>query len=115
MKYVKAALRSLLILVYGYLASYYFSGFLNVAFNFSKGIANNPDGVITVPIGILIVLVILLVNVLLVRYIFKSTGMSKIEKWVNIVLFALATAIGTYLTLYSWNTFFSCLLWHLTH
>lgn len=115
MKNVKTVLRSLLILVYGTLVACYFPAFLNMAFNFSKGIANNPDGVITAPIGALIVLGILLVDVLLIRHTIKSPGMSKKEKWVNIVLFMLATAIGTYLTLYSWNTFFSCFLWLLAH
>ena len=115
MSKAKFFLKYLLLLVYAGLSSLYTPSNLNIAFNFSHGIANNPDGIISVPIGIAIILTILTIDVLIVVKTAKSKNISKLKKVFFILSFIIIKIICLTLDQNGWRNFIYCLEFKLTH
>ena len=115
MQNLKKAICYLFSLVYGVLAAYWFPVALLIAFNFTKGIANNPDGEIAIPFGILLGLFLLAGAVIFCICIIRAKLLRNAEKWICLALFALSIMVGTFFVLYVWEEFFYCLTWHINH
>lgn len=88
---------------------------LLIAFNYTKGIANNPDGDVTRPIGIVVGLLLLVGIFFFVRSIIKTRLLRTAEKWICFSVLFLSMIVGTVPVLYVWDEFFYCLTWHVNH
>lgn len=93
-------------LIIGFISSYYFESFLSMAFNLTKGVSENPEGKIFMPLGVIIILTILTVTFLTIKKVFKSTVYHKTEKFIFMFLLILVWIVGTILTLDYWRNFF---------
>lgn len=60
---------------------------LMLSFNLSKGPVNNPDGVIFIPVGIIMLLAFLAVDILIIVKTAKSNNLSRTEKLVSVLVF----------------------------
>ena len=82
--------------------------FLLIAFNFMKGIQTNDDGKMFIPIGIILVVATVAINIFLTAKILKTY-----KKPAHIIFFYLALVIIFFITFtltYSaWYEFFRCL------
>ena len=56
MQKLKIILRTILCVVYGWLSGVCVPAFIAIAFNLTKGVGNNPDGIMFIPLGILLLL-----------------------------------------------------------
>lgn len=108
---LKNLLKILLCIVYGFFSAYYTAAFLNVAFNFTHGAANNPDGTLSIPIGIVILLAILMIDIVIIVKTLKSSNMSKLEKALTISLFVVVKTIGLMMDQNGWKNFIHCFKW----
>ncbi len=115
MRTIKKSIYYVIGLVYGAFAAYWFPTMLLIAFNYTKGIANNPDGDFARPIGIVLGLLLLVGLFIFGRSVIKTRLLRKTEKWICFSVFALSIIIGTVPVLYVWEEFFYCLTWYLNH
>ena len=111
MSKIRFFIKSLLLIVYGGFSSIYMPSFLNVVFNFTHGVANNPDGTISIPFGIIILLVILTIDILIILKTFKSNNMTKLEKAIIFLLFITIKFIGLTVDKNGWSNFIDCFKW----
>ncbi len=100
-------LKYLVCLTYSFISAMYTAGFLNLAFHFSHGIANNPDGVVGIPIGVLALLAFIAIDIVIVVKIVKSKAMVKPEKILFLWLFLLEKFLGFMVDQDGWANF-----WH---
>ena len=107
----KILLKNILHTIYGFFSACYTPSFLNVTFNFTHGIANNPDGAIFILFGIIIILSILAIDISIIVKNIKSYTMSKTEKVVTIFLFVLIKFIGLMVDKDGWRNFIHCFEW----
>lgn len=108
---LKTILKYLLCMSYGVFSSIYTPSFLSVAFNFTHGAANNPDGELSIPIGIVILLTIITIDILIIVKTIKSSGMTKFEKVLTISLFVIVKIIGLIVDQDGWKNFMHCFKW----
>lgn len=101
----KIILKNLLIAIYGFISGLYLPSILSVAFNYTHGPVNNPDGEIFIPVGILILLTILVIDVLVIIRTIKSEKMTKHEKIITILVFISAKFIGLTQDQEGWRNF----------
>lgn len=111
MKKVKFILKNLLFIAYGFFCAYLTPSLLNTAFNFTKGISNNPEGAIFVPFGIIMLVAILAIDILIIIKTIKSKNMTVAEKVITITIFIVAKVIGLTLDKNGWNNFVKCFKW----
>jgi len=95
--------------VYAFFSSYFTPSILSVTFNFTHGVANNPDGELLVPIGIITIFAILIIDLLFIVKTIKSNNMTKVEKILTIALFVAAKMIGLMVDQDGWRNVFTCL------
>ena len=111
---LKTISKNLFYSVYGFFSAYYTAGFLSVAFNFGKGICYNPEGAMFIPVGIVILLAILMIDIVIIVKTLKSDNMSKLEKALTILLFIIVKIIGLMLDQNGWRNFIHCFKWKFT-
>jgi len=80
--------------VYAFFSSYFTPSILSVTFNFTHGVANNPDGELLVPIGIITIFAILIIDLLFIVKTIKSNNVTKNEKMLTILFFVIVKIIG---------------------
>ena len=112
---VKKALYFAFALFFGGFAAYYYPAALIVAFNFTHGIANNPDGDIVRPLGVLFAFFLIVVAFFFCRQVIQTETLKKTGKWVCFSVLCFTAIVGTVLSLYAWKEFFYCISWHITH
>ncbi|MBR2861249.1 MAG: hypothetical protein IKB86_05375 [Clostridia bacterium] len=108
---LKKLLKTILYTAYGFFSALYTPSFLSVAFNFTHGAANNPDGELSIPIGIVILLTIIAIDILIIAKTIKSSGMTKFEKVLTILLFVIVKIIGLMVDQDGWKNFIHCFKW----
>lgn len=111
MNKLKAVLTNLFFTVYSFFSGFFIPILLNITFNFTKGICNNPEGVIFIPFGIVALLAILVIDLLIIVKTVKSKNMTVIEKVITITLFAVAKVTGLALNQNEWKIFVQCFKW----
>ena len=110
---LKVLLKNLLYALYGYFSACYTPVFLGLAFNFTDGVQNNPEGAMFIPVGIIILLAVLIIDVLIVVKTIRSDDMTKLEKTLTILAFAVIKIIGLTVDRDGWRNFLHCLSRHL--
>lgn len=108
---LKTIVKNFLYTVYGFFSAYYTASFLSVAFNFTHGAANNPDGELSIPIGIVILLTIITIDILIIVKTIKSSSMKKFEKVLTISLFVIVKITGLIVDQDGWRNFIHCFKW----
>ena len=96
---------------YGFFSALYTPSFLSVAFNFTHGAANNPDGELSIPIDIVILLTILMIDILIIVKTIKLTSITKLEKTLIISFFVIVKIIGLMMDQNGWRNFIHCFKW----
>ena len=84
---------------------------MSVAFNFTHGAANNPDGELSIPIGIVILLTIITIDILIIVKTIKSSNMKKFEKVLTISLFVIVKITGLIVDQDGCRNFIHCFKW----
>ena len=108
MHILKSILKNLLYVAHGFLSGVYTPGLLSLAFNFMHGIANNPDGESLMPLGIILVLTILTIDILIIVKTIKSKSIPTLEKVLTIGLFVIVKSIGLMVDQDGWRNFTKC-------
>ena len=103
MQKLKIILRNILCVVYGWLSGVYVPVFIAIAFNVTKGVGNNPDGIMFIPLGILLLLAIFIIDILIIVKTVKSNKMTRTEKVINLSLFVLARIAGLMVDQNGWR------------
>lgn len=94
--------------VYLLFSSYLMPIFILFAFNYMKGIANNEDGILFIPIGFIFVILTIVFDVLLIRKALKLNNNSKRNRLIVILFVAAILIIAVILNLSEWQLFFEC-------
>lgn len=81
---------------------------ISIAFNFTHGAVNNPDGEIFILIGIIILLTVLTIDILIVAKTIKSGTMKRFVKVLIILLFILVRIIGLTVDKNGWRNVIYC-------
>ncbi len=92
-----------------FMSSYCMSVFFLIAFNYGKGIQNNEDGILCIPLGFLLIGLALVIDGLFVR---KALKMNRDSRWSKILIIAVLIGIvilSVILTSSTWKMFFDCL------
>ena len=105
---LKNLLKNLVFTLYGFFSAVCTPGFMDLAFNFTHGIGNNPEGTMFIPIGIAILLAILTIDILIIVKTIKSASMTKFEKVLTISLFIIVKIIGLMVDQNGWRNFIHC-------
>lgn len=92
-----------------FLSSYLLPLFLLIAFNYGKGIQNNEDGIMFIPLGFVLVTAVVIIDVLLIRSAIRSCAKDRKKQFVVAGILLLILAVTVALTFSSWKTFFECL------
>lgn len=108
-------LKNVLCIVYGGISGYITPWFLLLAFNFTDGIQNNPEGEWFVPFGVLVLVMLLMIDVWLVLRITMSKSTSKRQKALGLFLYVIAKAGGILAEQLSLQLFIECMKWKFEH
>ena len=108
-------LKTALYIVYGGISGYITPWFLLLAFNFTDGIQNNPEGEWFVPFGVLVLVMLLMIDVWLALRITMSKSTSKRQKALRLFLYVIAKAGGILAEQLGLRLFIECILWKLEH
>jgi len=114
-KLMNHVFQKLFIVVYGGFSGVYTPVLLSFAFNFSHGIAYNPDGRLFMPFAIALLLAILTVDILIIVKTIKSNTMTRFEKILTILLFVTVKTIGLMVDQDGWRNFLHCFSWHINN
>lgn len=95
-------------IVHIFISAYLLPIFFIIAFNFSKGIQNNEDGFFMIPIGFVLIVFTLFIDVLLIIKAFKMNKDSVCSKVIIVAVLAVIIAIAVVLTYQTWSEFFRC-------
>ena len=106
MQKLKIILRTILCVVYGWLSGVCVPAFIAIAFNLTKGVGNNPDGIMFIPLGILLLLAIFIIDILIIVKTVKSNKMTRTEKVITLSLFVLARIAGLMVDQNGWKNLF---------
>lgn len=85
------------------------------AFNYSKGIAGNEDGIFLMPFYWLVLLGILALSVFLIIRLFRTTEVGIKIKIIILALYLLAVIVASAICLSLWEEFFRCFVWYIEH
>lgn len=107
----KLILKNILFIAYGFFSGYFTPCLLDTAFNFTKGICNNPEGAIFVPFGIVALLAILTIDILIIVKTIKSKNMTTPQKVITVSLFVVAKIVGLMQDQNGWKNFVDCFKW----
>ncbi len=113
MTYIKKILKHIIRMLYFFFSSYSLPLFLTIAFNYTKGIANNPDGELLIPFGIIGVLIIIIIDILIIRSHLINVDNTKNERIIVLSLSFVSIIIGVLLPVEVWNNFFKCFVFYL--
>ena len=105
---LKKVIKYIVIFIFSFGSSYYFPGFLLWAFNYSKGIQINDDGIMFIPLGFFLCFLILLFYFLIIRKTIKSKTKSRIEKILIVSIIVIIIAVCVFLSLDTYKLFFKC-------
>ena len=108
---LKIILKYLLCVVYGVFYGIYTPVIISFAFNFMKGVGNNPEGTIFVPFGIVILLSVIVIDIAIIVKTIKSDNMTRLEKVLAVSLFVIAKFIGLMVDQDGWRNVIHCLEW----
>lgn len=112
---IKEALCCILSVIYGFIFSYISPVILIFAFNFSKGIADNPDGEVVMPIAWLIFALLILGGFWLLKIDLRVFKKKQISLIFILAAFLIMLLIGVILSYTVWQELFRCLSWKMTH
>lgn len=84
------------------------------AFNYSKGIANNQDGIIFIPFGFVMIVLTVLIDVLIVKKAIKINRENIFKITLVLVGLIVIIAISTIMNMTLWQNFFECLAYFKT-
>ena len=84
--------------------------FLTVAFNYGKGIQNNEDGILFIPLGFLLVAAAVLAGVMSVRNVWKESRANPNGKWAGIAVLSAILILAVALSCSLWKEFVTCLI-----
>ena len=115
MRAFKTILKYPLYLLYSFISGFFTPAMLIISFNYSHGIANNPDGTLLMPVGIAMVLSVLIIDLIIVFKTVKSNTISVLEKILVISLFVLVKILGMWLEPNGRRTFIECFLWNIRY
>ena len=76
---LKNILKYLLCMIYGIFSGIYTPAIISLAFNFMKGVGNNPEGTMFIPFGIAILLAIVAIDIAIIVKTIKSKNLLKRE------------------------------------
>ena len=113
MIFVKKILKHIITMLYFFFSSFSLPVLLTIAFNYTKGIANNPDGVLLIPFGIIGTLTVIVIDILIVRSYLTNVNNTKTKKNIILTLSFVLILTGILLPVDVWNNFFKCLLFYL--
>lgn len=94
---------------YLFLSAYCKPIFLLTAFNYGKGIQNNEDGILFIPVGFVLIVVSVLLDVMVVRGELKRHKDSRRDQLFIVTVCIFIFAVSIILTFSAWETFFECL------
>lgn len=114
MTYIKKIWKYVIMALYFFFSGYSLPWLLTAAFNYSKGIANNPDGEGLMPFGIIGVLIIIIIDILIIRSHSRNIDNTKKEKIILLSLSFISIIIGILLPIEIWNNFFKCFAFYFT-
>lgn len=106
---LKRTLYTIFSVIFGFTSTYFLPLFLLVAFNYTKGIQNNEDGILFIPVGFFLIALTLLIDILLARKAFKmNRDDSRKRKWIiaGMIVIVLASVVAAFS---AWQSFFECL------
>ncbi len=109
---INKIIKYIIILIYAFCSSWCFTVSLLCGFNYQKGIAINDDGIMLIPIGMLVCLTTLIIYFFLIRRIVKSKNKTKFEKVIVISSFFILVVVGILLTLDGYKLFFHCFIFY---
>ena len=81
------------------------------AFNFLKGMQANEDGFTFIPIGFILIIITVLINILLVRQAIKMNKGSLCKILIVIAVLVAIVVTTVIITLPMWQAFFDCLIY----
>lgn len=90
-------------------SSYLMPGFLLFAFNYGKGIQNNEDGIMFIPVGFILVGLTVFLNVIVVRKVLKMQQDSRHKKLLVVLVLLAIVIVSVIVTETTWALFFECL------
>lgn len=111
MHILKIILKYLLCMIYGVFSGIYTPVIISLAFNFMKGVGNNPEGTMFVPFGIAILLAIIAIDIAIIVKTIKSNNMTRLEKVLAVSLFVIAKFIGLMVDQNGWRNVIHCFKW----
>lgn len=109
MKRLIFCLKHIILALYGFISACFTPAFLNIAFNFSHGIANNSDGAFFAPVGIVVVCLTFLIDVSIFFFTLIKKKSNKREKIILLVIFCIAKLLGYVVDFNGWKNFILCL------
>ncbi len=94
-----------------FISTYFLPLYFMLAFNFSKGIQNNSDGIMFIPVGFILIIMSFFINFFLIK---KSVASIRSNKNKNIFLAVLiiAALAPIIINLKYWGNFFECLMFY---
>lgn len=103
---LKRILGYVLRLSYFFLSAYFLPILLTFAFNYSKGIQNNEDGILFIPFAMLLIVITVLSNVLSTIRMFRTNKDNPRGRLLIITALSVIFIVSVLLTLSNWQSFF---------
>ena len=98
-------------MIYGVFSGIYTPVIISLAFNFMKGVGNNPEGTMFVPFGIAILLTIIALDIAIIVKMIKSNNMTRLKKVLAVSFFVIAKFIGLMVDQNGWRNVIHCFKW----
>lgn len=108
---LKTILKYFLYMAYGVFSGIYTPVIISLAFNFMKGVGNNPEGTMFIPFGIAILLAIMVIDIAIIVKTIKSNNMTRLEKVFTVSLFVIVKFIGLMVDQNGWRNVIHCFKW----
>lgn len=115
MKHIKTVLFHILILVSGFIYSFYLPIILKFAFNCRKGIYNDPEGKMFVGPAWVILIIVTLLFCYLIYKVVTVTGLRYPFILITIVCILISLALGTVFVRAEWVRFLDAMSFNIYH
>ena len=106
----KRSLNYIVSTAYIFCCTYILPLFFLIAFNFSKGIQANEDGLLFMPLGFLVIFLTLLFDVLFIKKALKMNRDNRRTQLILAAVFVVAFMVPILITFSAWKDFFKCLM-----
>lgn len=94
--------------VYLFISTFLLPEWFNCAFNYTKGICLNQDGIVFIPFGFFMIILTILVDVLVIKKAIKINEKSFFRIIIVIIVSLIIIITPTAINLSSWQNFFEC-------